>query len=81
MFKVFKIQKEREREPMKKYEYKTLEVIVKGKIKSYIDFDGYSENLNKLGQEGWELVNTFPLAYASGASYSIISVLKREVNH
>ena len=35
------------------------------------------ERIQQLGNEGWELVNSFPIAGGNGASWQIVWVLKR----
>lgn len=38
-----------------------------------------SEELNKLGAEGWELVSTFTSAIAQGATNEVAVILKRPI--
>lgn len=47
---------------MKKFEYKTLEVDVSYKLSSSSDLNSkdLEEDLNRLGEEGWELITLLP---------------------
>lgn len=42
-----------------------------------IDVQKLTDHLNELGEEGWELVNTFDTNYDQGATRDVIAVLKR----
>jgi hypothetical protein len=60
---------------MKKFEYKTVSFSKTGLFKTKSNND---EELNKLGQEGWECVNVYtPLA--AGQSTEISYLFKREI--
>lgn len=64
---------------MDKYEYKTLITDVKGFFGGKVDKDRYENELNQLGSQGWELVNTVPTAQSDGNTRWIISVFKRKI--
>ena len=58
-----------------KYEYKTLIISYFGKSTGKT----LEDELNKLGKEGWELVNSFPGNIIGGMTDDIVSVLKRAI--
>ena len=59
---------------MKKFEYKTISFAKKGLLKSKGNYD---EELNKYGQEGWEVVSVYA-PVSGGTSTEISYLLKRE---
>ncbi len=65
---------------MKKYEYKLLNIDVKGLTGGIIEMDEMSHQLNILGQEGWELVEILGTNASYGATRKVIAVFKREIN-
>ncbi len=67
---------------MNKYEYKTVFTDSKGifGMGGKIDQTTYQNELNELGLEGWELVNTVASAQDYGSTKTIISIFKRKIN-
>lgn len=66
---------------MKKFEYFVLEVAA-GSFWSgggKIDVDELANELNELGQQGWELTSSVDLNMAQGQSRSVVLMLKREI--
>lgn len=65
---------------MERFEYKTLYTDAKGVFGGKIDKDRYQQDLNTLGMQGWELVNTFPTAQSYGSTRWVVSVFKRRLD-
>ncbi len=42
-----------------------------------LDGEKFNDRLNKLGEEGWELVSVFDTDYLKGGTRDVIAVLKR----
>jgi len=56
-----------ERYNMEKFEYKTITVDIKHTITGYGKIpEGFDDELNKMGEEEWELVNIIPLTPCGG---------------
>lgn len=64
---------------MKKFEYQSVITEIKGFFGGKVDSVDMIEELNKLGQEGWELVNSLPSNGADSSTRYIVSVFKREI--
>ncbi len=64
---------------MEKFEYKTLFTDAKGVLGGKVDQDGLENELNELGLQGWELVNTVAAAQSYGSTRWIISIFKRKM--
>ncbi|KUO65193.1 MAG: hypothetical protein APF84_08655 [Gracilibacter sp. BRH_c7a] len=65
---------------MDKWEYKTVAFDGKGLFKSKFEFDAESDaELNKLGNEGWELVTMVsPISAMTGSTVKLIATFKRK---
>jgi len=62
-----------------KYEYKTLTLQADGLFGGKVDNHDFEEQLNQLGAEGWELVNSLASAVTYGKTAYIISIFKRSI--
>jgi len=62
---------------LEKWEYRTIKVEAKGMMGGILEIDHFNNELNTLGELGWELVSCFSTAQADGQSREIISVFKR----
>ena len=62
-----------------KWEYKTVKVDTKGLLGGKFDQNSFEQILNGLGQQGWELTNTFDTNQEMGASRHVIAILKRPI--
>ena len=60
-----------------KYEYKTLSYDAGGVFGGKVKNTEFEAMLNRLGAEGWELVNCFASNVAYGKTAYIVSVFKR----
>jgi len=69
----------KENEKMEQYEYKTLTTDAKGFLGGKVNKDTFENELNKLGLQGWELVNSVATAQNYGSTRWIISVFKRKI--
>ena len=63
---------------MKRFEYMTL-TIAASLWSSKIDEQDLTDQLNQLGQQGWELVSASDLSWGQGATSGLIMILKREL--
>lgn len=63
---------------MKRFEYKTLEIEPKGTWRWKFDIVEIDKTLNKLGQEGWELVSV-ESRDMGGTAYGFHYTFKREI--
>ena len=64
---------------MEKFKYKTLFTDAKGVFGGKVDECTFQSDLNKLGAQGWELVNTAAAAQSYGSTRWIISIFKRKI--
>jgi hypothetical protein len=64
---------------MEKFEYKTLFTDAKGVLGGKVDQSALQYELNGLGLQGWELVNTVAAAQSYGSTRWIISIFKRKI--
>jgi hypothetical protein len=64
---------------MEKFEYKTIFTDAKGVLGGKVDESAFQNELNELGLQGWELVNTVSAAQTYGNTRWIISIFKRKV--
>jgi len=64
---------------MEKYEYKTLFTDAKGCLGGKVDRYSLQDQLNTLGQMGWELVSTVASAQSYGSTRWLISIFKRKI--
>lgn len=62
---------------LEKWEYKTIKVEPKGMMGGILDIEGFDYELNKLGEQGWELVSCFSTNASNGYSREAIAVFKR----
>lgn len=63
---------------MKRFEYMTFNIAA-NIWSSKIDEQELTDQLNQLGQQGWELVSASDLNWAQGATRGLIMILKREL--
>ncbi len=64
---------------MEKFEYKTLFSDAKGVFGGKVDQLTFQNELNELGSQGWELVNTVATAQSYGSTRWLISIFKRRI--
>ena len=64
---------------MDQFEYKTLFTDAKGVLGGKVDEFTFQSELNELGRQGWELVNTVAAAQSYGSTRWIISIFKRQL--
>jgi hypothetical protein len=63
---------------MTTYEYSTVVFATKGFWSDgKLNHQEFNARLNKYAEEGWELVNVFPVSQYSGATSEIVAVFKR----
>ncbi len=65
---------------MKRFEYKVLKKDISGGFFSgggIVEVDELQKELDKLGNEGWELVNTFDTNMHEGKSRDVVLILRK----
>lgn len=62
---------------MDKWEYVSIKVETKGFAGGILEIEGFDYQLNRLGDEGWELVSCFSTNQGQGTSREVIAVFKR----
>lgn len=62
---------------MEKWEYTTIKLQLKGFQGGILEIEDFNDKLNKLGEQGWELVSCFSTNAAQGYSREAIAVFKR----
>ena len=63
---------------MEKFEYKVFAFDTKGFWGGRVEIDQIENQLNQLGNEGWEMVSCTSTNQSYGASKSILCILKRK---
>lgn len=63
---------------MEKWEYVSIKVETKGFIGGILEIEDFDYQLNKLGEDGWELVSCFSTNAGQGTSREVIAVFKRK---
>lgn len=63
---------------MEKYEYKTFTYETKGLLGGAVETGQLQNELNMLGNDGWELVSSVSTTQSYGSSKSIVCILKRK---
>ena len=61
-----------------KWEYTTIHLAAHGFLGGKLDIEKFERMLNKLGKDGWELVNAFDTNQGYGATRDVIAVFKRQ---
>ncbi|HEX5869575.1 MAG TPA: DUF4177 domain-containing protein [Longimicrobium sp.] len=62
---------------MAKWEYQTFKIEPGGWLGGKVDTADLRDQLNRLGQDGWELVSAFDTAAGQGVSREVVIILKR----
>lgn len=62
---------------MEMWEYISFKVETKGIMGGILETDSFNEKLNRLGEQGWELVSCFTTNAGQGYSREAIAVFKR----
>ncbi|WP_352419054.1 DUF4177 domain-containing protein [Proteiniborus sp.] len=62
---------------MDRWEHKTIKIKLKGFSGGILETEDFDYELNKLGEQGWELVSCFTSNAAQGYSREAIAVFKR----
>jgi len=65
---------------MQKWEYQTIKLNTKGIFGGILDTMTFDGMLNRLGNDGWELVSAFDTNQTYGSSREAIAVFKRPRN-
>ncbi|TVX97725.1 DUF4177 domain-containing protein [Cohnella terricola] len=65
---------------MEKWEYKTLEFMMEGRgflMSNGLKLDKFDDAINLMGDDGWELINTFTTNLSEGMTHQILCIFKR----
>ncbi len=62
---------------MEKWEYTSFKVEPKGLMGGILETEDFNNKLNRLGEQGWELVSCFTTSAGQGYSREAIAVFKR----
>lgn len=63
---------------MEKWEYVSIKVETKGFLGGILEIENFNRQLNKLGEEGWELVSCFTTNHGEGTTREAVAVFKRK---
>lgn len=64
-----------------KWEYRSIAINAEGWfIGGKVNMQLFTERLNDLGSQGWELVNTFDTNQLHGSTREVIAILKRSIS-
>jgi hypothetical protein len=63
---------------METWEYRSIKVETKGIMGGILDIRNFEAELNKLGEQGWELVSCFSTSAGQGSSREVVAVFKRK---
>lgn len=61
----------------RKWEYRTIKLDAEGWFDRQVNFEFLDSELNRLGEEGWELVNVIYVVNNSAFTNCVIASLKR----
>ena len=62
-----------------RWEYEVVKLEPGGVLGGIVNIDEVKSYLNRMGQERWELVNSFETNFLKGRSREVILILKRPV--
>lgn len=62
---------------MEKWEYTSIKVETRGFMGGILDLSDFDHQLNRLGEDGWELVSCFTTNQGQGFTRETIAVFKR----
>ena len=62
---------------MDRWEYRTIKFKLKGFSGGILETEDFNNELNRLGDQGWELVSSFTSNAANGYSRDAVAILKR----
>lgn len=62
---------------MDRWEYRTLKFKIKGFSGGILETEDFNNELNRLGDKGWELVSSFTTNAANGYSRDAVAIFKR----
>ena len=60
-----------------RFEYKTIKLATSGFLGGKFDASDLDAELNRLGDQGWELVSSFDTNSVHGQTRDIVAILKR----
>lgn len=63
---------------MERWEYKSFKVGTGGFAGGILEIEDFNAELNKLGEQGWELVSCLSTNMGQGATRDVVAILKRK---
>lgn len=63
---------------METWEYKSIKVETKGIMGGKLEIRNFDSELNKMGEQGWELISCFSANAGQGPGREVIAVFKRK---
>ena len=69
--------------PVQKWAYRTISIAAEFNgafARSHIDFQLLNEELNRLGEQGWELVSVMDTNLVQGQTRDVVAFLKRPID-
>lgn len=63
---------------MEKWEYQSIKLETEGLMGGIVKVKDLDYELNRLGEQGWELVSCFSTNEANGRSREVIAIFKRK---
>lgn len=63
---------------MERWEYKTIKFQTRGFLGGKLDTEEFELTLNKMGNEGWELISCFDTSQFQGTTRDVLTVFKRK---
>jgi hypothetical protein len=64
----------------RRFEYRSVMLEPGGFLGGKVDQTKFEAELNRMGQDGWELVSAFDTNQSYGATRFVVAVFKREVS-
>ncbi|WP_160687689.1 DUF4177 domain-containing protein [Clostridium sp. C2-6-12] len=62
---------------MERWEYTSIKVETKGFMGGILEIEDFNYELNKFGEQGWELVSCLTTSLGQGTTREVVAVFKR----
>lgn len=62
---------------LEKWEYTSIKVETKGFMGGILEIEDFNYELNKFGEQGWELVSCLTTSSGQGTTREVVAVFKR----
>lgn len=64
---------------MNTWEYKTIKLATKGFVGGKLNIEELDSEMNRLGSEGWELVNALDTNMIDGTTRDVVCIFKKQI--